>query len=48
MEGIDDCDGHVTLQAYFLKANGYDARSVSIGIGGPQGHNVCAYLKEGL
>ena len=35
--GIDDCDGHATIQAYFLKANGYEAWNVGIGIGGPEG-----------
>lgn len=46
--GIDDCDGHATIQAYFLKANGYDAFIVGIGIEGPEGHNVCVYLDNGL
>ena len=46
--GIDDCDGHATIQAYFLKANGYDAFIVGIGIEGPKGHNVCVYLDSGL
>jgi murein DD-endopeptidase MepM/ murein hydrolase activator NlpD len=46
--GIDDCDGHATLQAYFLRANGYDAFIVGIGIEGPQGHNVCVYQDAGL
>lgn len=45
--GIDDCDGHATIQAYFLKANGYDAFSVGIGIEGPEGHNVCGYKENG-
>lgn len=43
--GIDDCDGHATIQAYILKANGYEAWNVGIGIGRPEGHNVCVYLE---
>lgn len=45
--GIDDCDGHATLQAYLLKANGYDAFNVGIGIEGPEGHGVCTYKENG-
>jgi len=39
----DDCDGFATLQAYFLKANGYNAWSVGIDIESIFGHNVCGY-----
>jgi hypothetical protein len=43
--GVDDCDGHATIQAYFLKANGYEAYNVGISIVGPNplGHNVAGY-----
>jgi len=46
--GYDDCGGHATLQAHFLKANGYEAWNVGIGFGGPEGHNVCVYLDNGF
>lgn len=43
--GVDDCDGHATLQAYILKKNGYEAYNVGISIIGPNplGHNVAAF-----
>ena len=41
--GADDCDGHATLQAYLLKANGYEAYNVGLNIHSPNGHNVAAY-----
>ena len=45
--GYDDCDGHATLQAYFLRANGYDAWNVGLSIETPTGHNVCGYVIDG-
>jgi hypothetical protein len=44
--GVDDCDGHATLQAYILKKNGYEAYNVGISIIGPLGHNVAAYVTK--
>lgn len=43
----DDCDGFATLQAYLLRANGYDAWNIGIGIETPTGHNVCGYKQGG-
>jgi len=45
----DDCDGFATLQAYFLRANGYDAWMIALpGTPKAPGHSVCGYKHKGL
>ncbi len=44
----DDCNGFATLQAYLLRANGYDAWNVGIAIETATGHNVCGYKHDGV